>query len=217
MARLWHGTDAGRASGRRPSAPAFGAVRGGRRPTPARPRARRRRRSRAARRAPPRRRSASPPAPPPAAPQPEREVRRQRGGVRAPRAVGGAAGLAVAGDLDQPLAVEEDVRRLVAVAPGHDDRARAQRVHGAGEVRGRRGRPRRRRRARAPRRGWASTTVARGSSRSTSAPRAAGSSSVAPDSATITGSSTTGVPGASRLERLLHGADRRARRRASRS
>ncbi len=43
------------------------------------------------------------------------------------------------------------------------------------------------------------TTVARGSSSSTSAPRASGASSSAPDSATITGSSTTGTrpPGCS--------------------
>ena len=41
-------------------------------------------------------------------------------------------------------------------------------------------------------------TVARGSSSSTSAVRAASSSSTAPDSATITGSITIGVPGSSR-------------------
>ena len=51
-------------------------------------------------------------------------------------------------------------------------------------------------------------TVASGSSCSTSAARAASSSRTAPDSATITGSITTGVPGSSCAERLADGGDR---------
>ena len=73
----------------------------------------------------------------------------------------------------------------------------------AGRARGRGARaPRRRAAASAPASTRASgrfgvTTVARGSSSSRSASSASSSSSRAPDSATITGSSTTGVPGGS--------------------
>src|SRR5829696_10345098 len=45
----------------------------------------------------------------------EREEGRQRRGVRAPGAVGGAVGMPLAGDLDGSLPVEEEVGRLVAV------------------------------------------------------------------------------------------------------
>ena len=64
----------------------------------------------------------------------EREVRREHRGVRAAGAVRGAVGVALAGDLDEPLAVEEDVDRLLAVPAGDDDAARAERVHRAREL-----------------------------------------------------------------------------------
>ena len=103
----------------------------------------------------------------------------------------GAVGVALAADRDRVPAVEEDVDHLLAVAAGDDDRARPQRQHLAGEVLLGVLVP-------APVSSRASgmfgvTTVASGSSRSTSARRASPSSSVAPLSATITGSTTTGA------------------------
>ena len=61
------------------------------------------------------------------------------------------------------------------------------------------------------------TTVARATTSSTSAAWASSSSSRAPDSATITGSTTIGVPGGSRSKRLRHRPRARPRCRASRS
>ena len=53
----------------------------------------------------------------------ERQVRGQRRRVRAARPVRGAVGMALAGDLDEPVAVEEEVRRRLPVAAGdHDHR-----------------------------------------------------------------------------------------------
>ena len=117
-------------------------------------------------------------------------------GVRAARAVRGAVGVALARELDEPLAVEEQVGRLVAVPAGDDDDPRAERVDRARELpRPSRPRPRRRRATRASGT-FGVTTVARGRSSVDAAPSARPrSSSRAPDSATITGSSTTGVPG----------------------
>jgi hypothetical protein len=68
--------------------------------------------------------------------EPEREVGGECGRVRAAGAVRGAVGVALAGDLDQPLAVVEEVGRLVAVAAGDDDRPRPERVDGAGQLGG---------------------------------------------------------------------------------
>src|SRR5512132_1608850 len=47
-----------------------------------------------------------------------RELRSQGRRMRAARSMGGAAGMALAGQLDQPLTVEEDVDGLLAVAAG---------------------------------------------------------------------------------------------------
>ena len=55
----------------------------------------------------------------------ERQLRGERRRVRAARAVRGAVGVALAGDLDERVAVEEHVGRLVAVAAGDDDGAAA--------------------------------------------------------------------------------------------
>ena len=138
---------------------------------------------------------------PRAARRPRAGRRRARGGPRAPRSACSPSRArrrrdgARPGSSIEPLAVEEDVGRLVAVAAGDDDRARAERVERARELLGRRG-PARRRRAPAPRGGSGVITVARGSSSSTSAARA----SVVEQHARRTrrpspGRCTTGVPG----------------------
>src|SRR4051794_2351948 len=56
----------------------------------------------------------------------EREMRGERGRVRAPRAVRGAVGVADACEELDRAAVEEHVRDLVAVAAGHDHVLRAE-------------------------------------------------------------------------------------------
>ena len=121
-------------------------------------------------------------------------------------------GIALARNLDEPLAVEEDVDGLLAVAAGDHDRPRAERVDGARELLGAD--------VRAPPAGspastrasgrFGVTTVARGTSASRSASSASSSSSRAPLSATITGSSTTGTS-PDEVERLAHRLDRLAR------
>ena len=81
------------------------------------------------------------------------------------------SGMALARDLDQPLAVEEDVGRLLAVAAGDDHDRRARARGSRARARRRLRRPRRpRRRARAPRAGSASrpSRAAAGASRSAS-------------------------------------------------
>ena len=140
--------------------------------------------------------------------------RRAPGAPRAPRSAcspsrgrrrrGGAA----PGIVDDALAVEEHVDRLVAVAAGDHDGV-------AGRARGRARASSSAVAASASRRAstrasgrFGVTTVARGRSARTAPPRASGVEQRAPDSATITGSSTTGVPG---------GQQRRAPRRRPRS
>ena len=93
----------------------------------------------------------------------EREPRGQRRGVRAARSVRGAVGVALAGQLDDALAVEEDVGRLLAVPAGDHDRA-AGRARGP-RARAPRRRARRRRRATRASGTFGVTTVARGRSR----------------------------------------------------
>ena len=61
------------------------------------------------------------------------EVGGQGRGVGAAGAVGGSLGVALAGELDELLAVEEDVDGLLAVAAGDDDDLGAERVDGTGE------------------------------------------------------------------------------------
>ena len=107
------------------------------------------------------------------------------------------------------LAVEEDVDGLVAVAAGHDHRARARARARPARAPGVLRAPRRPRSTRAS--GTLGvTTVARGSESSTSAACASSSSSRAPDSATMTGSTTTGVPAASRSSASATARDGRA-------
>ena len=119
--------------------------------------------------------------------------------------------MALAGQLDEPLAVEEHVDRLLAVAAGDDDAARAERVDRARASSRRRRVIRRRHPASARASGrFGVTTVARGSSSSISAACARpGRAARAPDSATITGSSTTGVPAVELVERARDRLDRR--------
>src|SRR5512133_1285159 len=62
-----------------------------------------------------------------------REARGERRRVRAARAVGRAVGIARAGELVRARAVEDHVDGLLAMAPGHHDRARPERLHGARE------------------------------------------------------------------------------------
>ena len=121
-----------------------------------------------------------------------REICGERRGVRAARAVRRPALVALARDLLEPVAVEENVRRLLfSVAAGDDDCLRAEGVDCACELGS----------------GSASlcastvasaifgvTTSVRGSRRSRSALCASSARSGAPLSATITGSSTTGAP-----------------------
>ena len=125
----------------------------------------------------------------------ERQARRERRGVRAARAVGGAVGVALARQLGERRAVEEQVRRAGAVAAGDDDVRRAR-------ARAAPARARSRRASSSPASTRASArfgvmTVARGRICSRSASTASAASRRAPDSATITGSWTTGVPGGS--------------------
>ena len=129
--------------------------------------------------------------------------------------MGRAVRVALAGDLDELLAVEEDVDRLLAVAARDHDGGRAERVDGAREL------------ARDPASGplaasarasgrFGVTTAARGTRSVLSASSASSSSSRAPLSATITGSSTTGTS-RNQVERAAHGLDRLHASRASRS
>ena len=99
--------------------------------------------------------------------------------------------MALAGNLDQPLAVEEEVDQVLAVAAGDDDRLWPQLEHAAGEVLLTCFFP-------SPVNSRASgilgvATAHCGSRWSTSASLASSSSSTAPLSATITGSITTGA------------------------
>ena len=135
------------------------------------------------------------------------EEGRQRRGVRAARAVRGAVRVTRPLDPHRARRLDEQVGAVVGVAAGDDHRA------------GRRARaaPRRARRCPAPSPSpdsarasgrFGVTTVARGRIRSISAAFAVGSSSVAPLSAIITGSTTTGAsPTSSR--RVEHRVDRR--------
>ena len=122
----------------------------------------------------------------------EGEMGRQRRGVGAAGAVGGAVRVALAFDRDRLAPVEEEVDHSLAVAAGDDDRLAAPApAPRAPAPPGSRPPP-------APVSARASgmfgvTTVASGSSRSTSASRASSSSRTAPLSATITGSTTTGA------------------------
>ena len=128
------------------------------------------------------------------------EVRRQRRRVRAARPVGRAVRVPLAGDPLEHVAVEEHVGRRLAVAAGDHHRRRPERVQTPREVLdvvGRSPRAPPSRRARRASGTFGVITVTRGRSSRTIAARAGSSSSTAPDSATITGSSTIGVPGAS--------------------
>src|SRR5918995_4672638 len=62
-----------------------------------------------------------------------REAGGEGRGVGAARAVGGAVGMARAGELVGALAIEDDVDGLLAMAAGDHHRARAERVHRARE------------------------------------------------------------------------------------
>ncbi len=136
------------------------------------------------------------------------QKRGKRRGVGAARAVGGAIGMALAANRGRLPAVEEDVDHLLAVAAGDDDRSGPERQHLAGQILlGVL--------SSAPVSARASgmfgvTTVASGSRRSTRALRASSSSRVAPLSATITGSITTGAS-PTNAKRLDDGIDRRRR------
>src|ERR1700710_3139207 len=66
--------------------------------------------------------------------EPTSEKRRQRRRVSATGTVRGAVGMALAGNLDQPLAIEEEVDQILAVAAGDDDGLRSQLEHAAGEI-----------------------------------------------------------------------------------
>ena len=55
-----------------------------------------------------------------------RQERRQRRGMSAARAVRGAIRMPLAGNLDQPFAIEEEVDQVLAMAAGDDDRLRSQ-------------------------------------------------------------------------------------------
>ena len=106
------------------------------------------------------------------------------------------------------VAVEEDVRRLLAVAAGDHHRAGPEGVDGPGQARSAPASlpaPGPRASAR-----FGVTTVARGTSRSRSASRRPRRAARAPLSATITGSSTTGRL-ADQVQRLAHRLDRLGR------
>src|SRR6185437_3498568 len=62
------------------------------------------------------------------------QTRGQDRGVRASRTVRGPARVARAGQLDQPLAVEEHIDSLLAVATGDHDRGRAKGVDVSGQL-----------------------------------------------------------------------------------
>ncbi len=131
----------------------------------------------------------------------ESQLRGEHRGVGAARAVRRAAGVALALDAHWRLSAgrEEQVARLAAVPAGEHDRARA-RARAPPELAPRprppappRWPPRAGEHARASGK-FGVSTLARGQICSISARSASGSSSRAPDSATITGSTTTGVP-----------------------
>ena len=132
--------------------------------------------TRAGRRAPPRRRARLALARPPrAASSPSARCAASAEECVQPEPCAAPSGMALARDLDEPLAVEEDVDRLVAVPAGDDD-ARA------GRARGRRARAPRRRASSAPAPAstrasgrFGVTTVARGSDQLDAARRCASS------------------------------------------
>src|SRR5947209_1207045 len=65
-----------------------------------------------------------------------RELRGERGGMRAPRPVGGSAAVKLALDPHEAVAVEEDVCTVAAVTTGDDDERRAEGVELAGQLLG---------------------------------------------------------------------------------
>ena len=155
-------------------------------------RARARRRSRAGRRRPPRRRPRGPAAPPPAASSPRARKAASAEEWVQPEPWAAPSGWRSPAISTDSLAVEEEVDQLLAVAAGDDDRLRARAPARRAPA------PPASRALPSPVSARASgmfgvTTVASGSSRSTSAARASSSSRTAPLSATITGSITTGA------------------------
>ena len=138
--------------------------------------------------------------------EPAGQVGRERRRVRAPGPVRRAVGVALARDLLEPVAVEEDVGGLFAVATRDHHRGRAQGVDRAGEL-GRRSCRARRRPAPRPRPGWGSRPPHAGATSSAAPLARRPSSSTAPLSATITGSSTTGAE-PTRSNARVHGFDR---------
>ena len=129
-----------------------------------------------------------------------RQARGEHRGVRAAGAVCRAAVVPLSGDLHEPLPIEEHVCHHVAMAAGqhHGLPARAPALAAANcaDLAGV-GRPCLFAPATSARASgtFGVSTVARGSSSSTSGSIAPGVEQPAPDSATITGSSTTGVCG----------------------
>ena len=147
----------------------------------------------AGRRGPPRRRSPWRPGRPRAGRGPSARCAASADECVQPEPCAAPLVVALARDLDEPLAVEEEVGGLLAVAAGEDDGARAERVDGADELLGR---PRpRRSRAEHARLGHVRASRPPPAARSCvrSASWASSSSSRAPLSEIITGSSTTGA------------------------
>src|SRR4051794_18707453 len=64
----------------------------------------------------------------------KRQLRREGRGVRAARAVGGAVGVPRARDRHERRAIEEQIRRLLAMAAGDNDDLGSERVDAASEL-----------------------------------------------------------------------------------
>ena len=170
--------------------------------------ARRRRRARAGRCRPPRRRSPAPSGRPRASSSPRARNAASAEEWVQPEPCAAPSGYRGPSIAQRPGAVDEDVGAVLGVAAGDDRRRPAPSASSASPSSALEAPSPRARRAPAPRAGSGSRRSRAAAPARSAPPAPLGSSSVAPLSETITGSTTTGAV-ADQVERLDHGVDRR--------